>query len=82
MGANCTRKQYLPKKLNSMKASKLLILIVVITAISFSSFAQSEVQMSEDEKRAKVEALRAYCRRDSWGMVALHDWLLEHAAAI
>ncbi len=26
-----------------------------------------------------VKALRAYCRRDSWGMVALHDWLLEHA---
>lgn len=39
-----------------------------------------DTELSAAERRARFEALRAYCRRDSWGMVALHDWLLEHAA--
>lgn len=32
-----------------------------------------------EQRLARLEALRAYCRRDAWGMVALHDWLLAHA---
>ena len=40
----------------------------------------ADPQRPVEERHARFEALRAYCRRDAWGMVALHDWLLEHVA--
>ncbi len=36
--------------------------------------------LSADERKRQREALQAYCRLDTWGMVAMHDALLEMAA--